>query len=41
MKTGSARDVSFMPVGRLVTHGGFPAVNAFYEEQGPEYLQVG
>ena len=36
--TGKA--VSFMPVGRLVTHGGFDAVRAFYEEQGPEYLQA-
>ena len=34
------RDVSFMPVGRLVTHGGFSAVKAFYEELGPEYLQA-
>lgn len=29
-----------MPVGRLVTHGGFAAVKAFYEELGPEYLQA-
>jgi len=29
-----------MPVGRLVTHGGFGAVKAFYEELGPEYLQA-
>ena len=36
----TSRDVSFMPVGRLVTHGGFGAVKAFYEEQGPEYLQA-
>jgi hypothetical protein len=36
----TSRDVSFMPVGRLVTHGGFGAVKAFYEELGPEYLQA-
>ncbi len=36
----TSRDVSFMPVGRLVTHGGFSAVKAFYEAQGPEYLQA-
>ena len=36
----TSRDVSFMPVGRLVTHGGFSAVRAFYEELGPEYLQA-
>ena len=36
----TSRDVSFMPVGRLVTRGGFEAVKAFYEEQGPEYLQA-
>ena len=36
----TSKDVSFMPVGRLVTHGGFDAVRAFYEEQGPEYLQA-
>ena len=29
-----------MPVGRLVTRGGFDAVRAFYEAQGPEYLQA-
>ncbi len=29
-----------MPVGRLVTHGGFSAVKAFYEELDPEYLQA-
>lgn len=36
----TSKAVSFMPVGRLVTHGGFDAVRAFYEEQGPEYLQA-
>ena len=36
----TSRDVSFMPVGRLVTHGGFSAVKAFYEELDPEYLQA-
>ena len=36
----TSRDVSFMPVGRLVTYGGFSAVKAFYEELGPEYLQA-
>ena len=29
-----------MPVGRLVTRGGFAAVKDYYEEQGPEYLQA-
>ena len=36
----TSRDVSFMPVGRLVTHGGFGAVKAFYEELGPKYIQA-
>lgn len=36
----TSRDVSFMPVGRLVTHGGFEAVKAYYEKLGPEYLQA-
>ncbi len=36
----TSKAVSFMPVGRLVTHGGFDAVRAFCEEQGPEYLQA-
>ena len=36
----TSKDISFMPVGRLVTHGGFAAVKAYYEELGPEYLQA-
>ena len=36
----TSRDTSFMPVGRLVTHGGFAAVKAYYEDLGPEYLQA-
>ena len=33
-------EVSFIPVGRLVTHGGFSAVRTYYEELGPAYLQA-
>lgn len=36
----TSKDISFMPVGRLVTRGGFGAVKDFCEEQGPEYLQA-
>lgn len=31
---------SFMPVGRLVTHGGFASVTAYYEQLGPVFAQA-
>lgn len=36
----TSKDISFIPVGRLVTHGGFAAVKAYCEALGPEYLQA-
>lgn len=33
-------EISFLPVGRLVTKGGMPAVIAYYEDLGPEFLKA-
>ena len=34
------KQTSFMPVGRLVTHGGFEPVRAYYETLGPAFTQA-
>ena len=34
----TSKDVSFVPVGRIVTKGGMKAVRAYYESLGPEYV---
>ena len=34
------KQTSFMPVGRLVTHGGFEPVRAYYEALGPAFIQA-
>lgn len=31
---------AFLPVGRLVTHGGFKAVTEYYQQLGPEYTSA-
>lgn len=33
----TSKETSFVPVGRIVTRGGMPAVRKFYESLGPEY----
>lgn len=34
----TSKDVSFIPVGRIVTKGGMKAVREYYEKLGPEYV---
>lgn len=36
----TSKDVSFVPVGRIVKSGGFAAVKAFYESLGEEYVKA-
>lgn len=36
----TGKDRSFLPVGRIVTKGGMPAVREFYEKLGPEYVEA-
>lgn len=36
----TSKDVSFVPVGRVVKTGGFAAVKAFYESLGEEYVKA-
>lgn len=36
----TGKDVSFVPVGRIVRSGGMKAVRAFYESLGEEYVQA-
>ena len=36
----TSKDVSFVPVGRIVRSGGMKAVRAFYESLGEEYVQA-
>ncbi len=36
----TSKDVSFVPVGRIVTSGGMKAVEEYYEELGPEYVDA-
>ena len=36
----TSKDVSFVPVGRIVKTGGFAAVKAFYEKLGEEYVKA-
>lgn len=36
----TSKDVSFVPVGRIVRTGGMKAVRAFYESLGEEYVQA-
>lgn len=33
-------DTAYLPVGRLVTHGGLPAVRAYYEKLGEPYVDA-
>ena len=37
-KLFTSKDYSFLPVGRLVTRGGFKAVTEYYQQLGPAYL---
>lgn len=34
------KEHAFLPVGRLVTHGGFKAVAEYYQQLGPEYISA-
>lgn len=34
------KEHAFLPVGRLVTHGGFKAVAEYYKKLGPEYISA-
>ena len=34
----TSKDYAFLPVGRIVTHGGLVAVRAYYEKLGAEYV---
>lgn len=36
----TSKDVSFVPVGRIIRSGGMKAVRAFYESLGEEYVQA-
>ena len=36
----TSKDISFVPVGRIVKTGGFAAVRAFYESLGEEYVKA-
>jgi hypothetical protein len=36
----TSKEVSFIPVGRLVTKGGMQAVQAYYQQLGPEFTQA-
>lgn len=36
----TSKEVSFVPVGRIVRSGGMKAVRAYYESLGPEYTQA-
>lgn len=36
----TGKDRSFLPVGRIMTKGGMPAVREFYEKLGPEYVEA-
>ena len=37
-KLFTSKDYAFLPVGRLVTRGGFKAVTEYYQQLGPAYL---
>ena len=36
----TGKDISYMPVGRLITNGGLEAVRAYYEELGSRYVDA-
>ena len=36
----TSKDISFVPVGRIVRSGGMKAVRAFYESKGEEYVKA-
>lgn len=36
----TGKDLSFLPVGRIVTKGGMPAIREYYEKLGPEYVEA-
>ena len=36
----TSKDISFVPVGRIIRSGGMKAVRAFYESQGEEYVKA-
>lgn len=36
----TGKDRSFLPVGRIMTKGGMPAVREFYEKLGPKYVEA-
>lgn len=35
----TSKEYAFLPIGRLVTHGGFKAVTEYYRQLGPTYLR--
>jgi hypothetical protein len=36
----TSKELSFIPIGRLVTKGGIQAVRAYYEQLGPDFLNM-
>lgn len=36
----TGKDRSFLPVGRIMTKGGMPAIREFYEKLGPKYVEA-